>query len=473
MAAATWVGVPTETAGARETLGSSWFVVARVVLVITLMAAPFAFGAVQPWAWSWLAVAAALLLVLWAAGSVRQRELAVFWSPLYIPALLFLLLGGLQLAGHSTLDPIATREAFLKLSTNCLFFLVAGQLGATASEANWRQFGLWVTVFVFVLAVFSILQFFSSQGLIYWSVKGQGWAFGPYVNHNHYAGLMEMLIPISVAYVASRPRHHPGRVILVFAASVAIVSLLLSGSRGGMLSLLSEVVILAAILYWRGAAEDWRRLARVGPLAILTVLLLFFWLDPGEISARLATVVRLARSTDVSPAQREAVALDSLRILRQHPWLGAGLGTFEVAYPQHQSFPSDYVWEHAHNDYAEALVESGFSGGLLILLALGIFLSFAFRGAADRLQHPEGKIQLGAALACCGLLVHSFFDFNLHVPANAAWFAVCAAAATVGLPSYRPTVGRGGGLERRKEWSLAAHGTELPPPEKARDSDCP
>ncbi len=56
-----------------------------------------------------------------------------------------------------------------------------------------------LVVYTFLLALFAIFQFFSSQGLIYWMVKSPGWTFGPYVNHNHYAGLMEMLIPLSVA----------------------------------------------------------------------------------------------------------------------------------------------------------------------------------------------------------------------------------------------------------------------------------
>jgi hypothetical protein len=38
-------------------------------------------------------------------------------------------------------------------------------------------------------------------------------------------------------------------------------------------------------------------------------------------------------------------------------------------------------------------------------------------------------LRLGATLGCIGLLVHSFSDFNLRIPANAAWFAFCAGLA--------------------------------------------
>jgi O-antigen ligase len=124
------------------------------------------------------------------------------------------------------------------------------------------------------------------------------------------------------------------------------------------------------------------------------------------------------------------VAIDSLRIWRDHPWLGTGLGSFETAYPRYRSFPGDAVYDHAHNDYAEALAETGLVGGVLILAAIVLFFRIAFRDLATRLRHEVGWIQLGAALGCCGLLIHSLVDFNLHIPANAAWFAVSAAIAT-------------------------------------------
>jgi O-antigen ligase len=159
--------------------------------------------------------------------------------------------------------------------------------------------------------------------------------------------------------------------------------------------------------------------------------LTFFWMDTGETSRRLETVFQRSGSPEVSSMSREAVTFDSFRILRDHPWFGTGLGSFEAAYPHYQSFPSDEVWDHAHNDYAEALAETGLAGGLLILWTLAIFFLLAFGGLRRRLRHPTGWIQFGAALGCCGLLVHSLADFNLHIPANAEWFAACAAWATL------------------------------------------
>jgi O-antigen ligase len=416
-----------------------------MLLLATLLAAPLAFGAVQEWAWGVMAAAAFLMLLFWSIAGARQGNLKILWSPLYLPALLFLLLGTIQFFAHRTLDLIATRESLLKLVTDLIFFFLAGQLLATGAEKILRAFGLAVVVYAFSLALFAILQLCSSNGLIYWTVQTPGSPFGPYVNHNHYAGLMEMLIPVGAGYVLSRPRDHPMRTLLGCALLVPITSLLLCGSRGGFISLLAEVVILGAILLWRAPVPGRRSLAAAGGLGITAAALLFLWMDPGEISKHLLTIANTAQSPEATFGDRKVVALDSLHILRDRLWVGVGLGGFETAYPAYQSFPSDWIWGHAHNDWAEALAETGLVGGLLIVAALAMFFRLAFKRLGERLRHDAGWIQLGAALGCCGLLVHSFVDFNLHIPANAAWFAVLASAATIAPTGGRqiPDVNRG------------------------------
>jgi O-antigen ligase len=91
---------------------------------------------------------------------------------------------------------------------------------------------------------------------------------------------------------------------------------------------------------------------------------------------------------------------------------------------------ASFFFDHAHNDYVEAVAETGLVGAALILSALALFLRLAFRRWGRPLQSQNDWFRLGAALGCCGLLVHSFLDFNLHIPANAAWFAVLAGLAT-------------------------------------------
>lgn len=401
-----------------------------------LILAPLAFGAVQAWAWAALAMIGALLIFLWALGAVQQDRLRIVWSPLYIPPALFLLLATIQYFGHLTFDPFDSRESLLKLTTDFIFFFLAVQLLTPASGRAWRALGLTAVIFAFSLSLFGVLQFFSSPSLIYWSVRPRfgGAVFGPYVNHNHYAGLMEMLIPLAASYVLSRQDNLARNALLGFGVVFPLASVLLSGSRGGLIALLVEVFILSAICLKRVHEGGRRSFLTLGGVAIAATLLGFFWMDAGSVSKRLVTVFQFQRwrEVEVGFVDRKTMALGSLRILRDHPWIGTGLGSFESAYPPYQSLPGDMVFDHAHNDYAEALAETGLIGGLLILSALVIFMRLAFSNLAERLKHEPGWIQLGAAVGCCGLLVHSFFDFNLHIPANVAWFAVCAACAVCG-----------------------------------------
>lgn len=414
--------------------GGGAFAAARFLLGFTLLAAPLAFGAVEDWAWTALTLLAVLTLWLWAAGSVERGILRIAACSLYWPAATFLLFGAAQFVGRLSPDSSALREALLKLTTDLIFFFLAGQLLGAASAKTWRRLGLAVVVSAFALSLLAIVQFFSSHGLIYWVVKPRwgGTVFGPYVNHNHYAGLMEMMIPVAAGSAVSLSKsNRPARPLLAFAVAVPTASLLLSGSRGGAIGLVAEVLILAAVLR---PAVPARRLVLPVALGAALVTSMFFWMDPGDASRRLGTLAGVVNSPELTWGARRTVGRDSMRLFRAHPWVGTGLGSFETVYPAYQSFPSDLVFDHVHNDFAEALAETGLVGAGLIVWALVVFFRLALRDLRECLRRRREWIRVGAFLGCCGLLVHSLFDFNLHIPANAVWFAVCAAVALFPAP---------------------------------------
>ena len=191
---------------------------------------------------------------------------------------------------HRTLDPIATREALIKLATDFALFFVVLQLFAVASGETWRRVGIAVLVFGFIFSFLSILQFLGAPGRVLWISHYDGNAFGSYIDPDHYAGLMEMLAPISAAYVLSRPKRDPLKVLLWFAVLVPVVSLLLTGSRGGFISLLGELAILGWILIWRNPIQGGRMRVAATGLALVGVAALFFWLVPGYVLTKLGTM---------------------------------------------------------------------------------------------------------------------------------------------------------------------------------------
>jgi O-antigen ligase len=347
---------------------------------------------------------------------------------------MFFILGLAQYGARLTLDKSETRQALVLLGADVAFFFLAVQLFSGYGSATLRAFGLTVLILAGSLGLFAILQFVSGARQIYGLVDTPGYqVYGPYVNHNHFAGLMEMLIPVAVFYIAGRQRRFSfgALALLVSVATIAVASLLLSGSRGGLLALTAEIVIGASVLLaWGARTTERRRLAVAAATAILAGAMLITWVDPDWIAKRLGSVAYVEDPWVEWAGFRKNLTLDSLRMWRAHPVLGVGLGNFEIAYPRYQSFPSDMWIHYAHDDYVEAVAETGLVGAVLILLALTLFLRQAFRRRGRPLHSQNDWIRLGAALGCCGLLVHSFLDFNLHVPANAAWFAVLAGIAT-------------------------------------------
>jgi len=413
------------------------FSIARILLVAALIGAPWVFGSVDSWAWMSLGLTACLVLFLWAVGSVQQQMLKIFWTPLYIPLALFLVLGLVQYGARLALDRWETRTALVLLSANLAFFFVSVQLFGSASAETRRRFGIVVLLFAGVLGLFSILQFASGTQKIYWTFDSDGNFFGPYGNPDHYAGLLEMLIPVAALSIAGQRKFAATLALPILAVTIAIASLLLSGSRSGLLALSAEIVIAVALGRWHARATQRAErpaLVVIGVTVIIIILsavLLFSWVGTSWITKRLGAVASPGDAWAEWSGFRKSVALDSLRMLRDHPVFGIGLGNFETAYPQYQNFPTDLRVDYAHNDYAEAVAETGLAGTTLIFTALALFFHLSFRNWGRRLNSGDSWIAMGAAVGCCGLLVHSFFDFNLHIPANAAWFAVLAGIATV------------------------------------------
>jgi O-antigen ligase len=139
----------------------------------------------------------------------------------------------------------------------------------------------------------------------------------------------------------------------------------------------------------------------------------------------------LGRIGDLSPGIRPQITKDSLRMFLKRPVWGWGLGTFPTVYPRYRSFYTNLFINEAHNDYAQLLTEMGLLG---FTLALCFLIGMYHRGlsASRRWQnHWDGTVSLAALIGCTGILLHSFVDFNLQIPANAAMFYVlCALAAS-------------------------------------------
>lgn len=396
-----------------------------------LLLAPLAFGAVQPWSIFALEACSAVLFLVWASRQWLNGEVAILDNPLYRPMAAFFALALIQWVTGIT----AYRHATY---THLLLYAAYGMLAFVVTQTLRRssQFELMAQVFTAygaVVASFAILQGMAPNGKLYWiwTLDQGGSIYGPYVNRNHYAGLMEMLMPFPLVLAATRFTDGNRRIVVAGIAALMAASIFLSGSRGGMAAFVAQMVILSVLLI-RKREGSWKQPLMLGGfLAIVIVFLV--WMGGNELTRRLASIHSEARE-ELSGGTRLTIDRDGLRMLLKRPFLGWGLGAFPIVYPEYRSFYTTFFVNQAHNDYLQLLVETGLAGFSIAAW----FLVLVFRQSVAKLKNwtdtAAGALTVACLLGCVGILVHSFLDFNLQIPANAALFYVlCAVAASAPL----------------------------------------
>ena len=402
-----------------------WALVASLCLLLAF--GPLAFGAVEEWAICTLEVGAAVCVGLWVARQLACGQLEVYRNVLFLPILLFAALVGVQLvSGHTAYWSITWRSGLLWAAYGMVFFVATQCLRRTV----WiRTFAFFFTVFGFLVALFAIVQQFTGNGKLYWVMPNQynGWVYGPYVNHANYAGLMEMLVPIPLVFALMNGWGKSQRVLFAFSALLMASTIFLAQSLGGIVAFGVQMVTLVIIAGWGKRSR--------GSLLLLLLMgvLLAAWLavfSPGGISERIARLHDPLGKAGAS--SRLAIVKDSLRMVGARPLLGWGLGTFPVVYPSFRSFYTNFFVNQAHNDYVQTAVETGLLGFAIMCWFIGLF----YRASLRRIERWRTDIRCAMSLAAIvgvtGILVHSFSDFNLQIPANAALFFALAALATGG-----------------------------------------
>jgi O-antigen ligase len=249
------------------------------------------------------------------------------------------------------------------------------------------------------------------------------------------------------------------RLLYGFAVAMMGIALIMTGSRGGMISLVAEVFFVVVVSSraprQRGrteSAEEQKGRVRAVALrlalgsivlAALFTSVLFFG---GENALnKLAGTV----SAEDPSSNRLHFWRGTLDIIRDHPLLGVGLGAFGVAYTRYDTSNGIFRLEQAHNDYLQILADAGVAGAILGLIFVILLFYRGLAGTQSSDDFQRG-IAVGALAGCFAVLIHSFFDFTLHTTSNALLFLVLAALATVNVPvEQSATTHRRSGRRRR------------------------
>ena len=408
-----------------------------VVIVFTTLA----LGTVEAWSVAIFQLIVLVLAVLWSTKAILEKHLEIKIPPAALPLSAFLLLGLAQsvaVRGSSgqtaslSMDVEATRGAIVTIFFLFLAFLIAANF--FDNLARLRTLASFLVVFGLALAVFAMIQHFTWEGKMYWfrAVESAGAGTGgPFVNRNHFAGYMEMLIPIPLALALSRGAvRNEARLFFGFAAAIMSIALVASLSRGGMVSLLAGLLFLAVVIIYqrRGGAHSTPE-SRSGfrPALVIIVMLAAIAAGVVWIGADFDLLKRLAHDplTTTASTDRRGVWGDTLTMFRANPIFGIGLGAFETVYPVYGRGDGSLIIQFAHNDYLQVLSDGGVVGGAIALW----FLLVMARGMAQAARTPNPFMRalgVGSAAGIFALLVHSIFDFNLQIPSNALLFLVLA-----------------------------------------------
>ncbi len=409
------------------------------VLLTAIVVAPWVYGSVEDSAR--YALCAVLIvasgLCLW--PDLRQRLLPRGARV----ALAFPALALAQVMLGQSLAPALTIEAAIVGFAMAMVWAAIDARGGSTSTHTSRRLAAALLLVCASEAAFAAFQWSTDRTMLFGQKGGlQTMPFGSYVNHNNFAGLVSLGVPLAIAMAIGDLRRSgkltPQGLSLIGVACGLAITVLASGSRGGSLALGSGLLALAWIsgrVRRKKKHEDTHR-PRVGPLAIGAGILLV-----AALAVPTSTRTRLMGLFDKagSAGYRVDIGVASLRAFAHRPVLGSGLGAFADAAAPFKTGHGDVRSERAEADLVEFAVE----GGLVLLAGLILFGLFAWKSAHHEMVHGRDRsgrwLRAGALAASITMLFHSFFDFGFRIPANALAFAVVLGIATAGSSGVRPS----------------------------------
>jgi O-antigen ligase len=395
----------------------------RVGICVLTTFAILAFGAVETWSQSILEIGATVLFAFWGFLFATGRAEEIRWTPTFWPLLGLELLALLQFLIPLSVYPFLTKLELLRFSSYIILLFIIAQ--AFRTPRQWRIFAWFLVLLGFSVALFGVLQDLTRNGKLYWvkEMRYGGNEFGPYVNRDHFAGLMELLIPVGLAMLAVPGVRRQQMPLVALLAAIPVGALLVSGSRGGVVAFACELALLIVLLWFRGGDKK-RLLTFLATLLIAGALVA--WLGVGDVVQRFSKM----HNPGVSESGRLSMSRGAYHIFRDHPWTGTGIGTIISVYPRYETSYDRSIVDHVHNDHFELLAETGFVGSICWLAFIGILIVSGLKNLWTQRDATVRALQLGALVGCVGLLIHSFADFNLHIPANALLFYLMSGMAS-------------------------------------------
>jgi O-antigen ligase len=433
-----------------------------VLTLISLTAVPY--GTVDAWWESIFESAAFILGILWileatlgCSGLVREHRLLLPLFALVVFALIQSLplgksAGGPALAGTfvnhaASADPFETWRFALKLSA---ITLTLGLLLRYVSSVTRLQILIYVVIGIALAsALFGLLRAELPRSVWdpTWSRLTPDQSYGQFENRNHFAFLMEMAIGLVLGLMVSG-RALRTRLALYFLSGLALwAALLLTHSRGGVLSLMLEIPFFF-FLYGRfrnvpdsknNPAPEGKRSFSLAKKVVFATFILAAVAASVILIGGDETITRFESTPDefaarnVGPPKilRPQIWRGTLELIKDHPLVGVGFAGYSVAIPRYLRSSGEWALQQAHNDYLEVLASGGVIGGALLAWFLSIFAKTTLNRPRSDSQSTRA-VKCGAVAGLFAVAVHSLFDFGLHITVNSL---ICTALVVVAVKS--------------------------------------
>ena len=437
----------------------------ELTLALAIIGAALAFGGVQPLTYSLMEVVlffAVLMLLLKQTWQGNIGLMLPAWPVLFallcvlqlipLPSRFIVTLSPTRqlapgLAGLSdgkwiwatlSISPHDTELALVKFLAYLSAFLIAAHLFDSGKRRNALVRAL---IFLGCLeAAYGIIQYLAGWQKIFTYTKKFNLeeATGTYINPNHFAGLLELTLPFVLAsgfysfqvwserrqdelnwrVPAERSSAGVRSVFYFYLTVIVVVAVTFSRSRGGILATAFSIVFIVLLAQVKAERKTWMLGFFLVSLCIAGYGL-WIGLDPV-----LARFEHLREPGYLQLEGRIAIWKDASRLVRDHPLVGTGLGTFGTAFRRHQTVFVDGYVDHAHNDYFEIASDTGLLGAALLFLPILYLFFKMIMGFLNDTRRFRRSVTLGCIGSTLALLIHSATDFNLQIPANALIFAV-------------------------------------------------
>lgn len=420
----------------------AFFLICALVVFTTL-----AYGTVHSQIIIVFYVVTACLALLWVADCVANKTFRISRHLLQVPLVLLGFYALIQVipfgsyadaSGIASIprtisaDPFATQVTALHIFALCIFF--AATLVFLESASRLRRLATMLTIFGFVYAFYAILQSVLSPEAIYGVYKPQALPFGSFVNRNDFAAVIVMLVSVPLGLLFTGAIARDKKLLYVVAIALMGTSLLLCNSRGGLVAIFAEIIFLLILTTRTKGKKNFALKLALSLLLIVGGIAGAVFVG-GETS--LSRIAESAKEIDAPPETTTRFHMwgVTMKVIADNLPLGAGLGAFPQIYPKFDTLGGYQRVEQAHNDYLQILADAGIVG----LILGGVFLFVFFRqGVASSSADNNFRkgIAVGCFAGCFGILVHSVFDFVLHITAISVMFVTMLAMLVASAREY-------------------------------------